>query len=640
MGRVACLRLAYRVSLAVGLVVWAATATAAPWTETAKLVADDGASWDIFGCDVCLYGSRALIAARWDDDSGSDSGSAYVFENAGGTWSQAAKLTASDGEADDLFGGGIALGEDLAIIGAPGDDDNGATSGAAYVFRKAGGTWTEVAKLTPGDGAVDDRFGGSVSLSGNTAIIGARGDDGYTGSAYIFRETGGTWSQVAKLVNDYGEAYDNFGWAVSLSGSTALVGVPGDDPRGDWSGSAYVFEERDGVWQVAGYFNPIAGAADDRLGRAVSLSGDTAIVGAEDDDDNGYGSGSAYIYERTGNSWSLAAKLTASDGATSDGFGCAVSVDGDTALVGAFFVDGEGDPYPLSYAGAAYVFRRDAGTWTEVAKLTADDAESSDNLGIAVSVDDDVALVGAYRASGGGGPGAAYVFSEAVNQPPTANADGPYQFTAAQLQITLNGSGSSDDIGIAAYDWNVDGGTTTLSGIAPSLHVKDSGLASQSDIVNVALTVTDTGGMTDDDTSTISYQGSDPVIDSFEAIITGDTVNFLAEIEDGDLAVNQWIPGFQEVTWELDLEEALTAASVGDGLLTGFVGGSDSAVIIGIDETLHLSQFAAGPCTVWLNVSGSLTCGSVTFWNHYPEPSTLTLLALGGLGLWRRRRQR
>ncbi len=158
--------------------------------EAAKLLAGDGAISDIFGWSVSIDGDTALIGARFDDDNGSDSGSAYVFTLSGGVWAQQAKLLPADGAADDRFGFSVSLSADTALIGAPRDDDNGSGSGSAYVFTRSAGVWTQQAKLLPSDGVASDQFGWSVSIDGDTALVGAPNDDynglPEAGSAYVF----------------------------------------------------------------------------------------------------------------------------------------------------------------------------------------------------------------------------------------------------------------------------------------------------------------------------------------------------------------------------------------------------------------------------------------------------------------------
>jgi hypothetical protein len=379
-----------------------------PGRET-KLLPRDGAADDRFGESVSVSGDTALVGARYDDDNGSASGTAYVFVRSGGVWTEQAKLLASDVAAGDYFGDSVSVSGDTALIGASGDDDSGSVSGSAYVFVRSGGVWTEQAKLLASDGAAGDGFGVSVSLSGDTALIGARYDDDngeWSGSAYVFVRSGGLWTEQAKLLASDGAAQDDFGRCVSLSGDTALVGARYDDDNGSASGSAYVFVRSDGVWTDQAKLLASDGAAQDEFGRCVSLSADTALIGAYADDDNGSVSGSAYVFVRSGGVWTEQAKLLASDGAAGDGFGVSVSLSGDIALIGAYADDDNG-----SLSGSAYVFVRSGGVWTEQAKLLASDGAAGDGSGYSVSLSGDSALVGAlWDDDNGSASGSAYVF--------------------------------------------------------------------------------------------------------------------------------------------------------------------------------------------------------------------------------------
>jgi hypothetical protein len=372
--------------------------------QEAKLTASDGAEGDLFGWSVSLSDNRALIGAYRDDDNGSNSGSAYVFELSGSTWTETAKLTASDGAAGDNFGWSVSLSGDRALIGAPFDDDGG----LAYVFELSGSIWTETAKLTASDGTASDYFGYSVSLSDNRALVGSIGDDDNgdsSGSSYVFEPSGSTWTQTAKLTASDGAAGDNFGWSVSLSGDRALIGAPFDDDNGSNSGSAYVFELSGSMWAETAKLTASDGAAGDIFGSSVSLSDDRALAGARNDADNGSNSGSAYVFDLSGSTWTQTAKLTASDGTMSDYFGDSVSLSGDRALVGAREGNVNG-----SNSGSAYVFELSASTWTETAKLTASDGAEWDNFD-SVSLSGDRALVGAlFDDDNGSDSGSAYVF--------------------------------------------------------------------------------------------------------------------------------------------------------------------------------------------------------------------------------------
>jgi hypothetical protein len=172
-------------------------------------------------------------------------GSAYVFTRSGSTWTQQAKLTASDAAAGDLFGDPVSVSGDTAVVGAYGNDDAGSWSGSAYVFTRSGGVWTQQAKLTASDAAADDWFGISVSVSGDTAVVGSDWDDDAgrnSGSAYVFKRNGSTWTQQAKLTASDAAEGDWFGVSVSVWGDTAVVGSSFDDDAGLYSGSAYVFD--------------------------------------------------------------------------------------------------------------------------------------------------------------------------------------------------------------------------------------------------------------------------------------------------------------------------------------------------------------------------------------------------------------
>ena len=334
------------------------------WLQTATLTADDGASGDRFGFSVALDAGVAVIGAwRDDDDNGTDSGSAYVYEQQGdGTWQQTAKLTADDGASSDLFGRSVATSGGVAVIGAWSDDDNGSWSGSAYVYEQQGdGTWQQTAKLTADDGASNDYFGYSVATSGGVAVIGAYYDDdngSNSGSAYVFeQQADGTWSQTAKLTADDGALGDHFGYSVATSGGVAVIGAFRDhDDNGSYSGSAYVYEQQaDGTWSQTAKLTADDGASQDYFGRSLALDAGLAVIGAYSDDDNGYNSGSAYVFEQqVDGTWQQTAKLTADDGASYDRFGWSVATSGGVAVIGACRDDDDNG----SYSGSAYVYEQ------------------------------------------------------------------------------------------------------------------------------------------------------------------------------------------------------------------------------------------------------------------------------------------
>jgi hypothetical protein len=388
------------------------TRSGSTWSQQAKLTASDAAASDVFGWSVSVSGDTVAVGAYGDDDGGNDSGSAYVFIRSGSTWKQQAKLTAADAVAVDWFGHSVSVSGDTVVVGAHYNDEGGFNSGSAYVFIRSGSTWSQQAKLTASDSATNDVFGYSVSASGDTVLVGAYGDDdGGTdsGSAYVFMRSGSTWSQQAKLTASDDAAGDQFGFSVSVSRDTVVVGAYGDDVGGTDSGSAYVFARSGSRWSQQSKL--IASDADfyDWFGFSVSVSGDTAVVGAHKNND----SGNAYVFRRSGNTWSQQAKLTASDEENNAQFGKSVAVSGDTVVVGA---DGDNSGnIPNSNIGSVYVFTRSGSTWPEQAKLNASDAEFEDALGYSVSVSGDTVVAGAYGDDDGGSDsGSVYVYRLAV----------------------------------------------------------------------------------------------------------------------------------------------------------------------------------------------------------------------------------
>ncbi len=429
--------------------------TRTDWNETQKLLASDGSTGDIFGRFMSLSGDTLLIGAHCNDDLGPDSGSAYVFVRNGDTWAQQAKLLASDGAGGDYFGWSVSLDGNTAIIGAIADDDNGAQSGSAYIFTRGGTTWTQQAKLTASDGATGDSFGYSVSLSGETAIVGAPEDDDqgdYTGSAYVFIRTGATWSQQAKLVPTGAAAQDYTGSAVFVDGNTALIGAPYDDDNGADTGTVYAFTRSGTTWtQQAKLFSSDSSLASG-FGSSLSFSNETALIGASSDNDNGIDAGAAYVFVRTGTTWAQQAKLLTSDGEMYDYFGSSTSISGDVALIGAPFEDDAGNS-----AGSAYVFVRTGTTWAEEEKLLGSDGTDMDWFGGSVSVEGLTAFVSAYgHDANGDESGCAYLFlGEVSNEPPLADFSWSPETACPGQPVFFDASASTDPDGvITLYEWD------------------------------------------------------------------------------------------------------------------------------------------------------------------------------------------
>jgi len=412
-------------------------------TEKAKLLPTDGAYYDWFGIAVAIDGTTAIVGANQDDDKGTNSGSAYLFDT--NTGAQIVKLVPSDGAAGDGFGISMAIDGTTAIVGALLDDYNGTDSGSAYLFDT--NTGAPIAKLGPSDGASGDLFGVSVAIDGTTAIVGAYQDDdngSYSGSAYLFDTN--TGAQIAKLVPSDGASGDLFGVSVAIDGTTAIVGAYQDDDNGNQSGSAYLFDTNTGAQIVK--LVPSDGASGEFFGLSVAIDGTTAIVGAGRDDDNGFDSGSAYLFDT--NTGAQIAKLLPNDGAANDWFGRRVAIDGTTAIVGAYQDDDNGNQ-----SGSAYLF--DTNTGAQVAKLVPSDGAGYDSFGVSVAIDGTNAIIGAmWDNDNGTDSGSAYLFEYDCN----GNGIPDNQDIADGTSADCNANGRPDECEIAddlAKDWNGDG---------------------------------------------------------------------------------------------------------------------------------------------------------------------------------------
>ena len=374
--------------------------------ELGKLLASDGLPSDWFGSSVAFSGETFVIGARGDDDVGDGSGSAYVFtREASGSWTQQSKLTASDAAAYDQFGCSVAISEDTAVIGANADD-NGSWSGSAYVFVRSNGTWTQQAKLTAANAVGESRFGYSVAVGDDTAVIGAdkdgTPDTSDCGSAYVFtRDPSNVWTQQEKLTASDAAESGRFGGSVAFDGDTAVIGAQ-EDNHG--RGAAYVFVRSDGVWTEQAKLVASDSTASDNFGSSVAFSGETAVIGAGR---KSYWRGAAYVFVRSNGVWTEQAKLVASDEAAGAYFGFSVAVRGNMAVIGTW-----GDDHAGLNSGSAFVFARNSsGSWTPQANLIAWDGAEGDWFGSSVAISGDTAVIGASMDDDSGqDSGAAYVF--------------------------------------------------------------------------------------------------------------------------------------------------------------------------------------------------------------------------------------
>jgi nucleoside-specific outer membrane channel protein Tsx len=508
----------------------------AGWSQQAELSGSDGSPGSGFGISVAVDGGTAVVGARTNGPNSSQ-GAAYVFIESGGTWSQQAKLTASDGEALDQFGQSVAVSGSTIVVGAPhhpflppGNGPAGNGLGVAYVFVENGGEWSQQAELEASDGAAGENFGCSVAVSGSTAVVGAAdhtvGPNQDQGAVYVFAPSGGTWTQQAELTASDGGANDEFGNSVAVSSSMAVVGAPGHWVGSNELGAAYVFVQSGTTWGQQAELTASDGVANEGFGSSVAVDGNTAVVGAV-----GHmvglnvDQGAAYVFVQVGTTWSQQGELIASDGSAGDYLGSSVAVSGSTAVAGTWLHTVGSN----AEQGAAYVFMSSGGTWSQQAELTASDGSMYNGFGMSVAVSGGTVLAGApsHEVGSNPGQGAAYVFGTGitVTLSPTSLGFGnqAIETTSAAKTVTLKNSGT---------------GTLTISDIAASANFAVSStscgsvlLAGKACTVRVTFTPTVLGtvkgtlGFTDDaqsgpETVALSGVGVEP------ATLTPASVNY------------------------------------------------------------------------------------------------------------------
>jgi hypothetical protein len=306
----------------------------ASWVREAKLLGSDSLPGDYFGCQIALHGDTIVVGAKEDDSQGS----AYVFVRQGEVWSEQAKLTAPDAFNGQEFGHSVAIHGDTAVVGAPAPD-NWHTIAAAYVFERQGSSWTLQVKF-------DDptrswysigEFGDSIAISEDTIVVGEPYFDSpssSSGAVYVYRWTGTSWYEEAMLQpHDVGYKH-RFGISVSICGDSLVVG---SIRQAAYSNSVYVFEHRGSVWTETQQLvaSTSAGEFGDRFGLSVSIAEDVIVVGAPWDKEQGVQSGAAYVFVRTGPRWMELAKVSPAAGIYNlDEFGSAVAADDRRVLVG------------------------------------------------------------------------------------------------------------------------------------------------------------------------------------------------------------------------------------------------------------------------------------------------------------------
>ncbi|MGD0984908.1 MAG: FG-GAP repeat protein [Acidimicrobiales bacterium] len=308
------------------------TKTGAGWEQAAELKGSDTAAGDYFGYSVAISGMTAIVGAP-------GLARAYVFTKRGAGWKQAAELKGSDTVAGDGFGDSVAISGTSAVAGA---DGHAKAAGRAYVFTKTGAGWAQAAELKGSDTVAGDLFGGSVTTSGTSAVVGASGHAGHAGRAYVFAKTGAGWAQAAELKASDTAAGDYFGDSVATSGTSAVVGASGYARD---AGRAYVFAKTGAGWKQVAELKGSDTVAGDYFGDSLAMSGTTIVVGAPVFAKE---AGQAYLFTNTASGWKQAAELKGSGTVAGDGFGGSVAISGTSAVAGA-------DDHAKA-AGRAYVF--------------------------------------------------------------------------------------------------------------------------------------------------------------------------------------------------------------------------------------------------------------------------------------------
>ncbi len=418
---------------------------------------------DQMGSAVAVSGDTALVGAQYYQDTTQNPvpqhrGRVYVFTRASGAWTQQQILTAPDETDVSYFGCSVALEGDTAVIGANG---HAGTSGSVYIFTRSGGAWTFQQRL---DGPTHSALGYSLAIDGDTLIAGAVGYyatdlSPQQGAAVVYTRAGGTWSKQQLITADDGADGDRFGWSVGVSGDAAIVGAParnGGVANGD--GAAYVFTRSSGVWSQQ---REIVGSSLDNLGRAVAISGTTALAGAPR---AGSYAGKVVVLADTGSGWAKQTEFAAPDSLPSDTFGWAVAMSGGEALIGASSRTVGGQ----SWAGEVYAYSVAAAALTEQGTFDAPTPASQYHFGTALALDGSTALVGApYAPDLSSGHAYAYLLSSGgdATPPVTVAHVSPAGWTNQPVTVTL--TATDDSPGLITTVYKVQGAASWLPYAAP-----------------------------------------------------------------------------------------------------------------------------------------------------------------------------
>jgi FG-GAP repeat len=346
-----------------------------------------------FGRSVNIEGNTLVVGASMADGPVPDTGAVEIYENGPQGWTLTAKLTPFDGIAGDTFGYSTCLAGDVLLVGAPFADSLAQDAGAVYAYERGGSAWIFKGKLAPPGIGANDRFGFCTALRGTTLFVSSHKDDDLgtdAGAVYHYELNAGAWTLVGKFYASDAQPGDDFGESIAISGDRAIISTWSNADLGPLAGAVYFFEETPSGWTEVQKVHASDGAALNQYGAAVALEGSVAVVGSRLHVHAGVKGGAVYVYEHNGASWVETAELLAGDGQLGDEFGHGVAISSGRILVGGPFAD----PHGVD-SGAAWVFGKSAGIWTELAKFTAQDGAALDRLGLSVSISGDLATAGA-----------------------------------------------------------------------------------------------------------------------------------------------------------------------------------------------------------------------------------------------------
>ena len=308
------------------------------WVREAELIAQDGAIGDMMGVSVDVSDGRVIAGAWFNNHAGTNSGAAYIFEQVDGQWIQTTKLIANDASTQDSFGRQVAIEGDVCVVTAPLDDDNGASSGSAYVFQ-FDGSWFQLQKLIAKAGTRDEQFGLGLAMEGERIVVGAPWADDGTGKAHIFDRGNVMFFETAVLADPNGESMDQFGFGIDVDEDVIVIGSYLDDDAGENTGSVFIYELGIDGWILNHHMMPFESNVGVEFGVSVSIKDSTLLVGSRYAIVDGLQAGNVTVFEN----WQEQSVLVSPNPTAAAEFGWAVALDGDNALIGAPWLEPDGE---------------------------------------------------------------------------------------------------------------------------------------------------------------------------------------------------------------------------------------------------------------------------------------------------------